>query len=110
MKIELLKPYKIGAKTYKAGTEIIVTNDLGKNLIQKKFAIVKEFISLQEFLSVKTSSDKAKELIENLPTDYKELLKEIKLITNIPVLEYLTGDSRVKIRQAALKRIDNLKP
>lgn len=108
MKIKLIKPCKIGQKKYSKGSEIIVLNALGKNLIRKKFAISKEFISLQEKEAEKISVLSAQEIIENLPTNAKKLKREIPKISNKIVLEFLSSDSRITVREAIAKRIEQI--
>ncbi|MGR3220736.1 MAG: hypothetical protein ACUZ8H_13105 [Candidatus Anammoxibacter sp.] len=108
MKIELKKSYKIGAKTFKKGTELIVINSLAKKLIQKDIAFTKDFISLQEIEAAKISKEKAIETIEELPDNAKKRVSEIPKISNVIVLEYLLGDTRSTVREAASKRIEEI--
>lgn len=108
MKIELIKPYTIGKKTFKEGDQIIVLNALGKKLIRNKFAIAKDFISLQEIEAEKISVDLAQEIIENLPMNAAKRKKEIPKISNRVVLEYLLSDARITVRKAASKRIEQI--
>lgn len=109
MKIKLLRPYKIGLKTHKKGTQIIVLKPLGKKLIRNKFAIAKDFISLQEIEADKISVSTAQEIIEDLPANAIKRIKRIPEISNKIVLEFLLGDSRVTVRKSALKRLEDLK-
>lgn len=108
MKIELIKPYKIGNKTLNPGAELIVLDRLGKNLIKKKVAIKKNFISLQEIEANKVSVSMAQEIIEDLPLNAAKRIKRIPEITNKIVLEFLLGDPRVTVRNAATQRLENL--
>lgn len=108
MKIIIQKSCKIGAKTFKKDAEIIVTNDLGKKLIKNKFAVTKDFVSLQEIEASKISREKATEIIEELPMNAKKRVSEVPKISNVLVLEYLLGDTRSTVRDAASKRIEEL--
>lgn len=109
MKIELIKPYKTGLKTFKEGDQLIVLNTLGKKLIREKFAIAKDFISLQEIEAAKISKEMAEEIIEELPMNAKKRVKEISKISNVIVLEYLLSDTRSTVRKAASLRIEQIK-
>lgn len=108
MKIELLKPCKIGTKTFEEGDQIIVINSLGKKLIREKFAIAKDFISLQEIEADKISIERAEEIIEELPRTAKKRIKEIPKISNKIVLEFLLTDPRSTVREAVLRRIEEI--
>lgn len=108
MKIELIKPYKIGNKTLNPGAELIVLDGLGKKLIRKKLAIEKKFISLQEIEADKISVSRAQEIIEDLPLNATKRIKRILEISNKIVLEFLLGDPRVTVRNAATQRLENL--
>lgn len=109
MKIEIIKSCKIGEKTFKKGDQIIVLNNLGKKLIQNKFAVTKDFISLQEIEAAKISRELAEEILEELPTNARRRITEIRKISNKVVLDFLLSDSRTTVRKAASRRIEEIR-
>lgn len=108
MKIKLLENTKIGGRPYKMGAQLEVDRSTGKKLIGRKIAMAKDFVTLTEIQAEKVSEKKAEEIIEELPINAKKRIELIKNLVNIPILEYLINDIRITVRNAAIKRLEQL--
>jgi len=108
MKIKLLGNTKIGGRAYKMGAQLEVDRPTGKSLIGRKVAMEQDFVTITEQMAEKVSVKKAEEILEDLPTNAKKLIKTIKSLVNIPILELLLNDARISVRNAASIRLEQL--
>lgn len=111
MKIKLLKTVQIGASIFSAGAEMQVINELGRNLIATGKAVPKDFeTSAEVFALERKKSIFDAELIKTLSLPFKQLFEKIPQLTDIDILKEIVNDKRKSIRDAAIKRIETLKP
>lgn len=108
MKIKIKVAHKLGPLSLEVGDNIIVTNDVGRDLIGQGIAVSKEFVSLDDKIAEKVSKEKADQLREELPRKAVDQVKFIKTISNQVFLTELTGSELKSVRTAALRRLEEI--
>ena len=108
MKIELIEDCTVSNVQQKKGQKLQVQPDLGQRLIDEKKAKSTEYETYREKEAEKVSETNIVDILEELPDDARSLARKCKTLVNIHVLEFLATDSRVTVRKAAIKRLDEI--
>ena len=108
IKIKIIKRCSFSGITCEPGTKAQVQDEIALKLIKQKKAERNDFVTGRDTHVETISATRAVEILDELPTDREEMIKEIKKLTNKPALELIATDSVKTIRDAALNRLKQL--